>query len=87
APAPAATTTTTSAIVLPTTAHRLSTKAAAAFSVLDSTARRSFRAFGNRNLNSTAVSFGPNIGTTSELSKSDESINDPSNIPTAKVSI
>ncbi|CAF2131775.1 unnamed protein product [Rotaria magnacalcarata] len=85
--AAAVATPTTSTIVLPTTAHRLSTKAAAAFSVLDSTARRSFRAFGNRNLNSTTVSFGPNIGTTSELSKSDESINDPSNIPTAKLSI
>ncbi|CAF2649326.1 unnamed protein product [Rotaria sp. Silwood2] len=60
--------------VLPTTAHRISTKAAAAFSVLDSTARRSFRAFGNKNANPTITGVATNLPTTSELSKSDESL-------------
>ncbi|CAF3546872.1 unnamed protein product [Rotaria sordida] len=65
---------------LPTTAYRLSTKAVAAFSVLDSTARRSFRAFGNRNANptTTTTSLVPDLTETSELSKSDESLNTPS---------
>ncbi|CAF4910246.1 unnamed protein product [Rotaria sp. Silwood1] len=59
--------------VPPTTAHRLSTKAAAAFSVLDSTARRSFRAFGNKNANPT-TNLAENLSTISDLSKSDESL-------------
>lgn len=66
-----------------TTANRLHTKAAAAFSVLDSTARRSFRAFGNKQVNSptttlptvsSAANLSPNLSTGSELSKSDESL-------------
>lgn len=66
-----------------TTANRLQTKAAAAFSVLDSTARRSFRAFGNKNTHSPAptistasssANLSPNLSTGSELSKSDESL-------------
>jgi len=67
-----------------TAANRLHTKAAAAFSVLDSTARRSFRAFGNKQANSpatttlpsvsSAASLSPSISAGSELSKSDESL-------------
>jgi hypothetical protein len=68
-------------ITTPTTAHRLTTKAAAAFSVLDSTARRSFRAFGHKHPNPPA-SLSPSLSSTSELSKSDESLNNPTIIPT-----
>jgi hypothetical protein len=71
-----------------TTANRLSTKAAAAFSVLDSTARRSFRAFGNKNFNQPiTTNSNLSLSTTSELSKSDESLNIPPIIPTKKPSI
>ena len=55
--------------VAPTTANRLTTKAAAALSVLDSTARRSLRALGQKNANLTA-----NLSTATEFSKSDESL-------------
>jgi len=58
-----------------TTANRLSTKAAAAFSALDSTARKSFRAFGNKSSHQIAPSTLST--TTTELSKSDESLNNP----------
>jgi hypothetical protein len=64
-----------------TTANRLQTKAAAAFSVLDSTARRSFRAFGHKSSNQIAT---PPLSTTSELSKSDESLNNASPSSTKK---
>ena len=64
-----------------TTANRLQTKAAAAFSVLDSTARRSFRAFGHKSSNQIAI---PSLSTTSELSKSDESLNNASPSPIKK---
>jgi hypothetical protein len=76
-PTPPATITTTT-----TTANRLHTKAAAAFSALDSTARRSFRAFGHRHLNqqspSPTTSLAPSLVSTSELSTSDESLHNPS---------
>ncbi|CAF1364920.1 unnamed protein product [Adineta ricciae] len=72
---------TTTLATPPTTVHRLSTKAAAAFSVIDSTARRSFRgAFGNKNLNHPAASISPSLSATSELSKSDESLSNASTI-------
>ena len=72
---------TTALAAPPTTVHRLSTKAAAAFSVLDSTARRSFRgAFGNKNLNHPGASISPSLSATSELSKSDESLSNASTI-------
>ena len=64
----------------PTTAHRLSTKAAAAFSVLDSTARRSFRAFGHRNVNA-STTLTTNLSSASDLSKSDESLHNPMPVP------
>ncbi len=72
-----------------TTAHRLSTKAAAAFSAIDFTARRSFRAFGNKNTHATtATSLSPNLEHTTELSKSDDSLNGaviiPSPVPTKR---
>jgi hypothetical protein len=72
-----------------TTANRLSTKAAAAFSALDSTARRSFRgAFGNKHPNqpitTTTANLSPTLSSTSELSKSDESLHNPSIVPTKK---
>jgi hypothetical protein len=69
-----------------TTANRLSTKAAAAFSVLDSTARRSFRAFGNKSSNqiTTPTSLDPSLSSTAELSKSDESLNNSLVPPTKK---
>ena len=57
----------------PTTAHRITTKAAAALSVLDSTARRSFRAFGNKPVHP-ATSVTPTLTSTSELSRSEESL-------------
>jgi len=71
----------------PTTAHRFSTKAAAAFSVLDSTARRSFRAFGNKNINPITPSLPASISSASELSKSDESLSNSSISSTRKPSI
>lgn len=78
-----------------TTANRLSTKAAAAFSALDSTARRSFRAFGNKNVNPTTTittaptttSLTPSLSSTTELSKSDESLSNSSTISTKKPTI
>jgi len=75
-----------------TTANRLSTKAAAAFSVLDSTARRSFRAFGNKNINQpittmTTTNLIQSLSSTSELSKSDESLHNPLIISTKKPAI
>jgi hypothetical protein len=75
-----------------TTANRLSTKAAAAFSVLDSTARRSFRAFGNKNIHQpittmTTTNLIQSLSSTSELSKSDESLNNALMIPTKKPTI
>lgn len=81
-----ATTIAAASTAVPTTALRLSTKAAAAISALDSTARRSFRAFGNKNTNQTAAAatVAPNLSTTAELSKSDETVNNPSSIPTTK---
>ncbi|CAF0999825.1 unnamed protein product [Adineta ricciae] len=72
---------TTALATPPTTVHRLSTKAVAAFSVIDSTARRSIRgAFGNKNLNNPAASTSPSLSATSELSKSDESLSNASTI-------
>jgi hypothetical protein len=74
-----------------TTAYTLSTKAAAAFSALDSTARRSFRAFGHRNPNQpttvTPTNLTPTLLSTSELSKSDESLQDPSIVSTKKPTV
>lgn len=64
-----------------TTANRISTKAAAAFSVLDSTARRSFRAFGHKNANHPPANISPNLSTTSDLSISDESIHNSTRKP------
>lgn len=68
-----------------TTATRLSTKAAAALSVLDSTARRSFRAFGHKNPNhlttTTPTNLSPNLSTASELSISDESLHNSTKKP------
>ena len=62
-----------------TTATRIQSKAAAAFSALDSTARRSFRAFGNKNLQPpVSATYVPNstsnLSVSSELSVSDESL-------------
>lgn len=73
-------------LTTPTTATRLSNKAAAAFSVLDSTARRSFRAFGPKTPHSTAPSAPPTLATTSELSKSDESLSQASTISSGSTS-
>lgn len=66
-------------VTAPTTATRIQSKAAAAFSALDSTARRSFRAFGNKNLqppvSATSIpNSTSNLSTSSELSVSDESL-------------
>lgn len=62
-----------------TTATRIQSKAAAAFSAIDSTARRSFRAFGNKNLqppvsNISVPNSTSNLSTSSELSVSAESL-------------
>ena len=62
-----------------TTANRIQSKAAAAFSALDSTARRSFRAFGNKNLQPppplpSISNSASNLSTSSDLSVSDESL-------------
>ncbi|CAF3640251.1 unnamed protein product [Adineta steineri] len=76
---------TTTPTTTTTAANRLSTKAAAAFSALDSTARRSFRgAFGNKNSNQTTTNLVPSLSATSELSKSDESLSSSSPLPTKK---
>jgi hypothetical protein len=66
-----------------TTSTRFSSKAAAAFSAFDSTARRSFRAFGSRNtptgpIPNSTVALTPTLIPASELSKSDESLSNAS---------
>ena len=72
--------TNTPRMTTPTNAHRFSTKAAAALSVvLDSTARRSFRSFGNKPVHP-ATNVTPTLSNTSELSKSDESLSNISTI-------
>ncbi|UJR28537.1 hypothetical protein I4U23_009773 [Adineta vaga] len=72
----------------PTTANRISSKAAAALSAIDSTARRSFRgAFGNKNLNQPIATLTPGLSTTSELSKSDESLSSASPTTMKKLTV